>query len=280
MGAGGAAVGGGRAPVSVVIPCFCCGTTIGRALASVAAQTVLPFEVVLVEDASPDGGRTLDELHSLAARYGNIFQLKIIQLKENGGAGSARNRAWEAASQPYIAFLDADDAWHPQKIEYQFGWMAQHPAYGLVGHAHMRCDAGRHAWPELLPGSWFFPVSKTRALLSNPFATPTVMLKRDLPFRFKEGKRHAEDYLLWLQVVHSGEGVACINQSLTASFKKDYGDGGLSADLWRMEMGELDTYWQVCREKRGGFIQFPVLLLYSFTKYLRRVGRTYMWRGR
>ena len=273
--ASGADVGGSGAPVSVVIPCFCCSATIGRALDSVAAQTALPLEVILVDDASHDGGMTLSALDRLATRYGDVFDVKIIGLKENGGAGSARNRGWEVASQPYIAFLDADDAWHPQKIEYQLGWMVQHPASGLVGHAHMRGDAVRHAWPMLLPVNLVFPVSKIKALLSNPFATPTVMLKRDLPFRFKEGKRYAEDYLLWLQIILAGTPTAYLNQPLTATFKKDYGEHGLSANLWQMEKGELDVYAHIYREGKIGKLQFLMLLIFSLTKYWRRIFLTY-----
>src|SRR5574340_1082572 len=118
-----------RAPVSVVIPCYCCSETIGRALVSIASQTMLPQEVILVEDASPDGGETLGKLRHLAGEYGETFIVKVIALKENCGAGSARNRGWEAAGQPYIAFLDADDAWHPKKIELQYSWMCEHPEY-------------------------------------------------------------------------------------------------------------------------------------------------------
>jgi len=120
-----------------------------------------------------------------------------------------------------------------------------------------------------------FPVSKIKALLSNPFATPTVMLKRDLPFRFKEGKRYAEDYLLWLQIILAGTPTAYLNQPLTATFKKDYGEHGLSANLWQMEKGELDVYAHIYREGKIGKLQFLMLLIFSLTKYWRRIFLTY-----
>jgi glycosyltransferase involved in cell wall biosynthesis len=265
-----AEVGRGRVPVSVVIPCFCCSATIGRAMDSVAVQTAVPFEIILVDDASPDGGETLNALYLMAARYGDVFDVKIIALKENGGAGSARNRGWELASQPYIAFLDADDAWHPQKIEYQLDWMTRHPAYGLVGHAHMRCDACHPAWPVLEPGNLVLPIARINAMLSNPFATPTVMLKRDLPFRFKDGKRYAEDYLLWLQIICSDVPAARGNLPLAATFKEDFGEGGLSANLWPMEKGELDAYRQILRDGKIGRAQFLLLSIFSVVKFFRR----------
>lgn len=260
----------GRAPVSVVIPCFCCSTKIARALDSIAAQTALPFEVILVEDASPDCGETLRALYLLAAEYGEIFDVKIIALKENVGAGSARNRGWDAATQPYIAFLDADDAWHPQKIKYQLGWMIKNPRHALVGHTHMRCDDDNPVWSPMRSENLVLSVSKIKALLSNPFATPTVMLKHDLPFRFKEGKRYAEDYLLWLQIILGGIPTAYINQPLTATFKMDYGEYGLSSNLWQMERGELDTYRQIFQEGKIGRIQYSLIWIYSLAKFFRR----------
>lgn len=260
----------GRAPVSVVIPCFCCSTSVARALGSIAAQTALPFEVILVEDASPDCGETLRALYLLAAEYGEIFDVKIISLEENVGAGSARNRGWDVATQPYIAFLDADDAWHPQKIKYQLGWMMQNPGCALVGHARMRCVDSNPVWPSMSPENLVLSVSKIKALLSNPFATPTVMLKRDLPFRFKEGKRYAEDYLLWLQIILGGIPTAYINKPLTATFKMDYGEHGLSSNLWQMERGELDTYRQIFQEGKIGRIQYLLIWIFSFAKYFRR----------
>lgn len=258
------------APISVVIPCYCCSETIGRALASVAAQTALPHEVILVEDASPDGGKTLDVLRHLADEYGDAFEVKIIALKENGGAGSARNRGWEAARQPYIAFLDADDAWHPQKIEIQHVWMSEHPEYALAGHAFTHASQPGH-WPGLHAAAKTWRVSRGRVLRSNPFATRSVMLRRDLPFRFREGKRYAEDYLLWLEIILSGVPVAYIDQPMAATYKADYGASGLSSHLWAMERGELDAFWTIYRAGRIGVISALGCSVFSLMKYLRRI---------
>jgi len=260
-----------KAPVSVVIPCYCCSDSIGRAVASIAAQTVLPREVILVEDASPDGGRTLAALHDLAGEYGDIFVVAVISMTENGGPASARNRGWMAASQPYIAFLDADDAWHSRKIEMQYEWMEAHPEYELTGHAYSIQNSDNREWPALDLGQKVRPVSKNRSLFSNPFATRTVMLKRNLPFRFKEGKRYAEDYLLWLQILQSGVPAAFMDMPLASTYKADYGSAGLSERLWEMEVGELDSYWELHREGTIGLLMVVGLSVYSIAKYMRRV---------
>lgn len=258
-------------PVSAVIPCYCCHDTIGRALSSISAQTRLPREVILVDDASPDDGKTLNTLQKLAREYERFFPLRIISLKQNGGPGSARNRGWDAATQPYIAFLDADDAWHPKKLEIQYGWMLAHPERCLVGHGHVLKQQEDRNWWELQREIRTFSVRQGRSLLANPFATRTVMLRRDLPFRFKEGKRYSEDYLLWLQVILSGYPSAFIELPLASSYKSAYGEGGLSADLWRMEKGELNTYLEIYKEGRIGPLRICFLFAYSMAKHLRRV---------
>lgn len=258
-------------PVAAIIPCYCCRDTIARALASISAQTRLPREVILVDDASPDDGKTSDTLRQLAKEYECVFPLRIISLEKNGGPGSARNRGWDAATQPYIAFLDADDAWHPQKLEIQCGWMLAHPEQCLVGHAHVLKQEGDSNWWELQREIRTFPVRQGRSMLANPFATRTVMLRRDLPFRFKEGKRYSEDYLLWLQIILSGHPSAHIDLPLAASYKAAYGEGGLSADLWRMEKGELNTYLEIYRESRIGLLRLCLLLVYSMAKHMRRM---------
>jgi glycosyltransferase involved in cell wall biosynthesis len=255
------------APVSAIIPCYRCAATIQRAVLSVARQTVRPAELILVDDASGDG--TLAVLEQLAESYRGW--IKVVPLPANQGPASARNRGWATATQPYIAFLDADDAWHPQKIEIQYGLLVQHPEYGLVGHAHVRQGSEEHAWLDLVPGAPARSVAKKQALFSNPFATPTVMLRRGLPFRFTEGKRYAEDYLLWLQMILGGVPAAYIDQPLAATYKDDFGAAGLSAQLWAMEKGELGTYWQLYREGKIGCCLLLWCTTFSLAKYIRRV---------
>lgn len=96
-----------RAPVSVVIPCYCCADTIDKAVESVWKQTWRPYEVILVEDSSKDHGATRMALSNIIDRYPGGW-IKLILLDKNKGPGNARNIGWEASTQRYIAFLDAD----------------------------------------------------------------------------------------------------------------------------------------------------------------------------
>jgi len=256
------------APVSVVIPCYRCARTIDRALDSVAAQTRVPAEVILVDDCSQDG--TLERLRALAAKHGPDW-IKVVTLPRNQGAASARNAGWDVAAQPYLAFLDSDDAWHPRKVEIQYEYMAAHPEVALCAHQRRILDS-RDAPGDEIEEVSSRPISRFSLLLSNNFLAPTVMmLKRDVPHRFLAGRRHVDDHLLWLQLVCAGLPLVRLSARLAYMYKAPYGESGLSSQLWKMEKAELDNYWIL---RRSGCIGVPAavgLSIYSLTKYLRRV---------
>jgi len=262
----------GRAPVSVVIPCYCCADTVARAVESAVDQTLRPSEIILVDDASPDGGRTVAALRMLGCKLGSDVPIVIVLRETNGGPGSTRNRAWDVASQPLLAFLDSDDAWHPRKIELQYGFMQGRPDATLCSHDTLVMRPGQ-AWPPLPRGSDPRRISSTRLLLRNCLPTRTVMLRRDLAYRFEESKRHSEDYLLWLRLVLHGSSAWRLDLPLACSFKGDAGAGGLSGAMWRMQRGELDTYARLRREGLLSAWLYPVLVCLSLAKFLPRAAR-------
>ena len=102
--------------VSVVIPVFNGEQTIKRALDSVLAQTFPSIEVIVVDDASVDGTAAIVEQY-----VGD--RLTMIRSSENQGAGAARNRGIAQARGRWVAFLDADDAWKPAKLEKQIAFL-------------------------------------------------------------------------------------------------------------------------------------------------------------
>ncbi|MGE5418087.1 MAG: glycosyltransferase family 2 protein [Acidobacteriota bacterium] len=255
-----------KAPVSVVIPCYNCASTLERAVASVAAQTLQPAEIILVDDASVDDTREV--MQKIRRLYDDNW-IKVLFLPKNVGPGDARNAGWDTAAEPFIAFLDADDTWHSRKIEIQYQWMAAHPEVLFTGHP---CVWGqKHDLAQELSGDCQARrIMPRQLLLSNYFPTPSVMLCRELPCRFLAGKRYSEDYLLWLQIVLSGNQAWRLDQPLTYLYKAPFGEAGLSADLWTMEKGELETYQELTRL---GLISKTSCLIYKFlsvVKYGRR----------
>lgn len=254
-------------PVSVVVPCYRCSLTLERAVESVAAQSSLPAELILVDDFSND--ETVKLLEALAVRHAPGW-IKIRRLGQNVGAGSARNVGWEAAIQPFVAFLDADDAWHPEKLTIQYAYMRAHPEVTVSGHHHrfLRQDIAP-TWKLVEARAKI--IKKWPMLLSNQFVTPSVMIRRDVTHRFVENQRHMEDHMLWLQVLFAGGGVVKLGPELAAIYKEPFGARGLSAQIWLMERGELRNYRRLFK---AGFIkshEFAALCGYSVLKCARRL---------
>jgi len=246
-------------PVTVVIPCFRCAGTIARAVDSVARQTARPAEIFIVDDASDDGSR--------AALAGLGVAVRTIRLAKNCGPAGARNVGWRAATQPYVAFLDADDAWHVRKIELQLAWMESHPQSLLTGHCIQEHTLGE---PSVSSIGSATRISPLMLLASNRFQTSSVMLRRSLSQRFAEDKRYCEDYLLWLEIVLGGGEAHYLDAPLAMRFKAAYGADGASGRLWAMERGELDALRRVWRAGLLGFSPFAAAVTWSGMKFLRR----------
>lgn len=253
-------------PVSVVIPCFNNAATIGRALTSVITQTQPPLEIIVVDDASSDDSRIL--LHRWMNEAAGV-SIRLVSLTQNQGAAVARNKGWEIAKGEYVAFLDADDYWLPHKIECQYGYLQANPDVALCGHGHCfspdRLDVSDN---HSLQAERITP---RRLLISNPMVTPSVMLRADVPFRFMEGKRHMEDHLLWMEIAMSGLHVVRLNIQLAVIGKAAYGAGGLSAQLWAMEKGDLHNYWYLRKAGHIGWLTAILMTTLSLAKYMRRL---------
>jgi glycosyltransferase involved in cell wall biosynthesis len=264
------------AAVSVVVPCYRCSKTVHRAIASVAAQTCRPQEVILVEDGS--GDETLSVLQYIQREYGEDW-IKIIPLRVNIGSAAARNAGWDAAIGDYIAFLDADDSWHSDKIRLQYEFMLSHQEFALTGHGHLQLE---HPPSKHLPvaQSDFHVISYRSLLLSNRFITPSVMIRRETPFRFHADMRHMEDFHLLLTIAASGHRIAFLDAELAYIFKAIFGEVGLSADILEMEKGELDCYWNLHHAGYLGILATLALSAYSCAKFLRRAVLTGFMRTR
>lgn len=263
------------APVSAVIPCHDSAATLGRALASVFAQTLPPAELIVIDDASSDGGETRRCIHAVRDAYSGPTRITIIEHETNLGAAAARNSGWNAATQTFVAFLDADDAWDAAKLEIQCTWMAHHPSAAMSGHLHSMLKedpTGRIAVRQVGPVQFGArQIAPRRLLLSNAFATRTVMLRRELALRFDERFRRSDDYLLWLRIVHGGSEAWLLETVLAYSFKAAYGEAGLSRDLWEMEKSELAVYGQLAHQGAISPLAHRLLALYSLLKHVKRV---------
>ncbi|MGF1478662.1 MAG: glycosyltransferase family 2 protein [Cyanophyceae cyanobacterium] len=110
--------------ISVIIPAYNAEATIAETIESVQQQTVSDFEIVVIDDGSRD--RTPEVLASIAEPRLRLFQ------EENGGVATARNRGFARATGEFIAFLDADDLWTPNKLEQQLAALQRRSEAGVA----------------------------------------------------------------------------------------------------------------------------------------------------
>ena len=187
--------------VSVVIPAYQAEHTINRAIKSILKQTLLPAEIVVIDDGSDD--RTLEIVEGLRAEMGGIY-LRFLN-QNHGGAGSARNKGVSIATSSFVAFLDADDEWLPTKLERSIEELVKSKGV-LVAHNYILCD-------KLGQKKIINKCSKNYLLDSDPYvglykrgyiATSSVVVRRDAIIDaggFDENLSTGQDFSLWLSIL-------------------------------------------------------------------------------
>lgn len=259
-------------PISVIIPCYNCLPTIDRAIESVINQTTPPFELILIEDCTPDNGSTYAGLVKIADKYSKHLSVKLLKTVKNMGPASARNLGIKHSSSEYIAFLDADDTWHPQKLELQYDWMIKNPTVHLCGHDLKISRTNLKEYESYLPIdlTMISLISRTNILMGNTFSTPTVMIKKSDEVNFLENQRTAEDYFLWMYLILKGYEAHKIKIPLAFSYKNHFGEGGISSNLTKMELGELKTYLEIYKRGQISLYLLGILWTFSLAKHLKR----------
>ena len=254
--------------ISVVIPVYQVIDYLDRALNSVKNQTCLPIEIIIVSDGN--NLNLVNKINSIIAKF-NTANVKLLQLEKNLGAGGARNAAWEIAKGDYVAFLDADDAWHPLKLQLQYEFMKDNPSISCSGHEYEYVESKDLKWKLIEKNIKFQLLQFPRMLFRNPFITPSVMIKTGIPFRFSKTQRYSEDYRLWLEISAARLTIAKIEHKLAVIFKPSLSSSGLSSNLIAMEIGELKAYWAVCNSSILKITLMFFLVPFSLLKFSRRI---------
>lgn len=188
----------GFAPVSVIVPAYRSAATVGRALASIAAQTTKPEETLVVDDGSDDG--TFEAAREMSRRMEGV-ELVVVR-QANAGAGAARNRALAEARYPTVAFLDADDEWLPEKLERSLAELARDDRV-LVAHDYLRAADGTEMAVDCVrnfaAGDPFVSLYRRGYI-----ATSTVVARKaavDAAGGFDSGLATGQDFDLWLKML-------------------------------------------------------------------------------
>lgn len=230
--------------VSVIIPCFNAHETLERCIESVARQTCYPCEIVIVDDGSDVPiGDLIEKLRSFID-----VPIKFLS-QPNSGAPAARNAAIEVASGKYLAFLDADDIWLPDKLKIQYALMEKHNLL-LSGHGYAFNDVDSVS-KTILTAVKSRHIRRLSFVYGNPLFTPTVMVRRDEFCGFDERFRRVDDYMAWLKNFQSGR-CSMIEAVLAAGFKPPIGHSGLTGSIDAMHLAHIDVLDALFAERQIG----------------------------
>jgi teichuronic acid biosynthesis glycosyltransferase TuaG len=181
--------------VSVIMPAYNCQAFLKESVLSVIAQTYTDWELLIVDDASRD--QTLTTARDLALHDRRI---RVIHLDKNIGVANARNAGLDAANGRYIAFLDSDDLWLPEKLETQIEFMQSSATSFSFTQYRRFASNGMLSKPIAVPDR----VTYEHLLKGNVIGCLTVVLDRTkVPDASMPRIRH-EDYVTWLRILRSG----------------------------------------------------------------------------
>ena len=199
--------------ISIVIPTYGRVQLLREALASVHAQTLADWELIIADDGSDQETRSY--LHAVEAEG----RARLIWLSHTGNPAIVRNAAVRVAIGKFVAFLDSDDLWLPRKLSTQLEALRAHPDCGWSYTAFTNVDAGgrplsadaARAWVPY-QGAIFEQVVKGEASIR----TPSVVALRELVAQaggFDEAVRSGEDYDLWMRLALRSR-VVVVNEPL------------------------------------------------------------------
>jgi len=220
--------------VSVITPAWQAASFIEQSIASVQAQSYPNWEMIVVDDCSPDNTGEIVETVSVEDN-----RVCLIRLNQNGGPARARNSALRQARGRWIAFLDSDDLWLPTKLEKQ---LAFHQAQG----AHISYTEYRRISADSKNTGRLIEVPERlnySGLLSNTaIATSTVLIDRHLTGHFKMKPIYYDDFGCWLDLLRSGRFAVGLKEDL---MRYRVMEGSVSRNKWRSALEVWKTYRKV-----------------------------------
>jgi teichuronic acid biosynthesis glycosyltransferase TuaG len=207
--------------ISVVIPAYNAAPYIAETLFSILGQSLSAYEVIIVDDYSKDN--TYKVVEEIAKKNSNI---RLIKTNKNfGGPAGPRNIGILAASGDLIAFCDADDVWHPDKLKLQLAAYVKSSA-ALVGCSikNFRGEDPQVILAQSRTSGDFYDVSYFTMLCKDVLAMSGVMCKRDVLFQtglFNEAQEciSVEDYQLWLRIMRHPEHRAVKLKSVLVAYR-------------------------------------------------------------
>ena len=226
--------------VSIVTPVYNVEKFIEETMDSVRAQTFQDWELLLVEDGSKD--HTADIISAYLERT-QEHRIRLILMEQNGGAARARNRGVKEAKGRYIAYLDADDLWEPEKLEHQLMLMQEKgAAFSFTGYEFADENGKGLGKIVKVPET----IDYKEALKNTTIFTSTVMfdLRQLTKEELEMPQIKSEDTALWWRVLRTGHLAYGLNENLVK-----YRRAGKSLSSNKLEA--LRRIWNLYRKAEG-----------------------------
>jgi glycosyltransferase involved in cell wall biosynthesis len=245
--------------VSVVIPFHNNFNDLVRALNSVLNQSCLPNQVIIVDDQSS----YFEDVLRLSNSIKTPVQILLHQNSINSGPGVSRNNGIKLAKSKYIAFLDEDDTWHPNKLEFQIRTMENNDHSFSFTKSEFIGDANK----ELSSSFKIYQINRKRLLFKNIIPTRSVVLRRNVieNLLFNPNMRYAEDFEYWLRISRKYK-IFKYDFVGSFSYKYDY-CGGLSSKLIKMFEGEL---YAISNNEDSFITKFILIYIFYPIKLIKR----------
>lgn len=226
--------------ITVITPLYNGADQIPACLASVAAQSFDDYEHLVIDNRSLDAGPEL-----VARLAAGDSRIRLLECRHKQGAAAARNVGIEAAKGKYIAFLDADDRFYPEKLSKHHRAMGQN-SYGLGWTSYQLVRKGRplRVQPALVTAS-----VEDLLLKKAVIGCSTVMLRRDVlaGLRFDESLPLHEDFVMWVQLAKTCAKMDVPIGGLDKVLTEYTVGGGISANKFRAAAGQ----WAALRQGLG-----------------------------
>ena len=241
--------------VSVIMPTYNCAAFIAESVRSVLAQQYTHWELIITDDCSKDNTR--DVLAPYLAKYPNI---RYTCLGKNSGPAAARSTALKQARGRYVAFLDSDDLWTPDKLSKQLAFMQQTGAvFSSTGYELIE-EGGKSKGVALIPPEK--TDYKKMLRLSCPVGNSTILYDRSvLGEQVVPAIKKRNDFALWLQLLHTAPACYGMPNILTKYRLR-------AQSVSRNKLKLLPYHWQLYRhiEKLSLWQSVWYILCWAFVK--------------
>ena len=230
--------------ISVVIPFYHAEEFFEEAYNSIKAQTITPLEIIVVIDGCGEQAEKF---------LNNFADIIVISLDENGGPARARNIGVKSANGNWIAFMDADDKWEPEKLEKQLAFLKDNPEFSSC-HTGINTFVGQ----EVISTFNDKPLQLTiEDLLISSHVVPTSWLVKKSAFEkvngFDTNIKCSEDHDITIRLVDAGEHIGFLSEPL--AFLRREGHGNISSNGGKIFIGHK----QLLQKHKALYNQHPKL---------------------